>query len=362
MGGLGIEYTAINTDIQALEASRAPNRVQVGVELTRGLGAGGNAELGERSAVESEAVVRACVRNADLIIVTAGMGGGTGSGAAPVVARYAREVGTPLTLGVVTLPFAFEGRKRLLAAEKAVEELSRYVDSLVVVPNNNLLGLVSENTPLRDSFRQADEVLRQAVQAVTDLVTVPGLVNVDFADVQAVMQNSGTAMIGMGSATGRSRAEDAAAMAASSPLLDQSIHAATGIVFNVTGGDDMTLSEINTVSEMVTSLADPSANIIFGAVVDPAMRGELQVTIIATGFDGGGPAWGAPRSAAAAASAPPPPPAWGGAAPPPPPAWGGAAPPPPEGAAAVSLPPQRAFSRREPQRRGLWGRVRSWFD
>eukprot|EP00793_Prasinoderma_coloniale_P005168 PRCOL_00000929-RA len=280
----GVEYAAINTDIQALEESLAQSRVQIGVELTRGLGCGGSGEIGERAAVESEGLLRECVKDADLVVVTAGMGGGTGSGAAPVTARFAREAGTPLTLGVVTTPFAFEGRRRLVASEAAVSELSQYVDSLVVVPNNNLLGLVPENTPLKESFNVADDVLRQAVQAVTDIITVPGLVNVDFADVQAVMQNSGTAMLGMGEASGRSRAEDAAYAASNAPLLDQSIQSANGIVFNVTGGEDMTLSEINTVSEVVTSLADPSANIIFGAVVDPAMRGTLKVTIIATGF------------------------------------------------------------------------------
>ncbi|KAA6424896.1 MAG: plastid division [Trebouxia sp. A1-2] len=286
----GVEFWAVNTDAQALENSLAMNKVQLGSELTRGLGTGGNPELGEQAAQESLEALGASVGNADmasvvhlLVFITAGMGGGTGTGGAPVVARMSKDAGI-LTVGVVTYPFTFEGRRRGLQAHDGIETLRKNVDTLIVIPNDRLLDVVGEATPLQDAFLLADDVLRQGVQGISDIITIPGLVNVDFADVKSIMCNSGTAMLGVGVSTGKNRAEEAAMAATSAPLIETSIEKATGIVYNITGGRDLTLQEVNRVSEVVTSLADQSANVIFGAVIDDQYEGEVHVTIIATGF------------------------------------------------------------------------------
>ncbi|KAG5017571.1 hypothetical protein AAZX31_08G311500 [Glycine max] len=279
----GVEFYAINTDAQALLHSSAENPIKIGELLTRGLGTGGNPRLGEQAAEESKEAIANALQGSDLVFVTAGMGGGTGSGAAPVVARIAKEAGY-LTVGVVTYPFSFEGRKRSLQALEAIEKLQKNVDTLIVIPNDRLLDMADEQTPLQDAFRLADDVLRQGVQGISDIITIPGLVNVDFADVKAVMKDSGTAMLGVGVSSSKNRAEEAAEQATLAPLIGSSIQSATGVVYNITGGKDITLQEVNRVSQVVTSLADPSANIIFGAVVDDRYNGEIHVTIIATGF------------------------------------------------------------------------------
>ncbi|KAH1263775.1 Cell division protein FtsZ 1, chloroplastic [Glycine max] len=294
----GVDFYAINTDAQALLNSAAENPIKIGEVLTRGLGTGGNPLLGEQAAEESRDAIADALKGSDLVFITAGMGGGTGSGAAPVVAQISKEAGY-LTVGVVTYPFSFEGRKRslqagvlfsrylgmwLLKAFEAIERLQKNVDTLIVIPNDRLLDIADEQMPLQDAFRLADDVLRQGVQGISDIITVPGLVNVDFADVKAVMKDSGTAMLGVGFSSGKNRAEEAAEQATLAPLIGSSIQSATGVVYNITGGKDITLQEVNRVSQVVTSLADPSANIIFGAVVDDRYTGEIHVTIIATGF------------------------------------------------------------------------------
>lgn len=279
----GVEFYAVNTDSQALLQSSAKKRVQIGEQLTRGLGTGGNPELGEQAAEESNTAICAALADSDLVFIAAGMGGGTGSGAAPVVARLSKDAGY-LTVGVVTYPFSFEGRRRAVQALEAIEKLQGSVDTLIVIPNDRLLDVATAQTPLQEAFLLADDVLRQGIQGISDIITIPGLVNVDFADVKAIMKDSGTAMLGVGVSTGKNRAEEAALQATSSPLIERSIERATGIVYNVTGGKDLTLQEVNRVSQIVTSLADPSANIIFGAVIDDRYTGEIHVTIIATGF------------------------------------------------------------------------------
>ncbi|KAJ6819619.1 cell division protein FtsZ-like protein 1, chloroplastic-like isoform X1 [Iris pallida] len=279
----GVDFYAINTDAQALLNSAAKNPLQIGELITRGLGAGGNPLLGEEAAEESREAIHNALKDSDLVFITAGMGGGTGSGAAPVVAQISKEAGY-LTVGVVTYPFSFEGRKRSLQALEAIEKLQKSVDTLIVIPNDRLLDVVDEQTPLQDAFLFADDVLRQGVQGISDIITIPGLVNVDFADVKAVMKNSGTAMLGVGASSSKNRAQEAAEQATLAPLIGSSIESATGVVYNITGGKDITLQEVNKVSQVVTSLADPSANIIFGAVVDDRYTGEIHVTIIATGF------------------------------------------------------------------------------
>ncbi|XP_049398608.1 cell division protein FtsZ homolog 1, chloroplastic-like [Solanum stenotomum] len=279
----GVDFYAINTDTQALSQSTAENPIQIGELLTRGLGTGGNPLLGEQAAEESKESIANTLKGSDMVFITAGMGGGTGSGAAPVVAQIAKEAGY-LTVGVVTYPFSFEGRKRSLQALEAIEKLQKNVDTLVVIHNDRLLDIADEQTPLQNAFLLADDVLCQGVQGISDIITIPGLVNVDFADVKAIMKNSGTAMLGVGASSSRNRAEEAAEQATLAPLIGSSIQSATGIVYNITGGKDITLQEVNIVSQVVTSLADPSANIIFGAVVDERFNGEIHVTIIATGF------------------------------------------------------------------------------
>ncbi|XP_073302067.1 cell division protein FtsZ homolog 1, chloroplastic-like [Primulina huaijiensis] len=279
----GVDFYAINTDVQALLQSAAETPIQIGELLTRGLGTGGNPLLGEQAAEESKEVIANALKGSDMVFITAGMGGGTGSGAAPVVAKIAKDAGY-LTVGVVTYPFSFEGRRRSLQALEAIEKLRKNVDTLIVIPNDRLLDISGVHTPLQDAFLLADDVLRQGVQGISDIIMIPGLVNVDFADVKAVMKDSGTAMLGVGVSSSKNRAEEAAEQATFTPLIGSSIQSATGVVYNITGGKDMTLQEVNRVSQVVTSLADPSANIIFGAVVDERYNGELHVTIIATGF------------------------------------------------------------------------------
>lgn len=279
----GVEFYAINTDSQALVHSSAQNPLQIGQLLTRGLGTGGNPLLGEQAAEESKEAIATALKGSDLVFITAGMGGGTGSGAAPVVAQISKQAGY-LTVGVVTYPFSFEGRKRSLQALEAIDKLQQNVDTLIVIPNDRLLDIADEQTPLQDAFLLADDVLRQGVQGISDIITIPGLVNVDFADVKAVMKDSGTAMLGVGVSSSKNRAVEAAEQATLAPLIGSSIESATGVVYNITGGRDITLQEVNKVSQVVTSLADPSANIIFGAVVDDRYNGEIHVTIIATGF------------------------------------------------------------------------------
>jgi cell division protein FtsZ len=263
----GVEFWSLNTDAQALVQSEADNRIQIGRDTTRGLGTGGNPELGRAAAEESINEITEAVAGADLVFITAGMGGGTGSGSAPVVARIAKDAGT-LTVGVVTQPFSFEGRRRQEQAKAYIEQMRANVDTLIVIPNDRLLDAVKTNTPLQQAFLLADDVLRQGVQGISDIITISGLVNVDFADVSTVMRDSGTAMLGVGQAQGTDRAVEAAMAAISMPLIEHSIDLCSGIVFNITGGKDLSLQEVSAVSDVVTSMAAPDANIIFGAVVD----------------------------------------------------------------------------------------------
>ncbi|HEY9796948.1 MAG TPA: cell division protein FtsZ [Leptolyngbyaceae cyanobacterium] len=281
----GVEFWSINTDAQALAQASAPKRLQMGQKLTRGLGAGGNPAIGQKAAEESRDEIAHALENADLVFITAGMGGGTGTGAAPIVAEVAKEMGS-LTVGVVTRPFTFEGRRRTTQAEEGIAALQSRVDTLIVIPNNKLLSVISEQTPVQEAFRVADDILRQGVQGISDIITIPGLVNVDFADVRAVMADAGSALMGIGVGSGKSRAREAAMAAISSPLLESSIEGARGVVFNITGGSDLTLHEVNAAAETVYEVVDPNANIIFGAVIDDRLQGEIRITVIATGFSG----------------------------------------------------------------------------
>jgi cell division protein FtsZ len=284
-GVTGIEFWAINTDAQALAESAAPQRLQIGQKLTRGLGAGGNPAIGQKAAEESREEIAHALENTDLVFITAGMGGGTGTGAAPIVAEVAKEIGC-LTVGVVTRPFTFEGRRRTNQAEDGVGNLQSRVDTLIVIPNNQLLSVISTETPMQDAFQMADDVLRQGVQGISDIITVPGLINVDFADVRAIMADAGSALMGIGIGTGKSRAKEGAIAAISSPLLESSIEGAKGVVLNITGGNDLTLHEVNAAADIIYEIVDPNANIIFGAVIDERLQGEIRVTVIATGFSG----------------------------------------------------------------------------
>ncbi len=281
----GVEFWSINTDSQALAQNAAPRRLQMGQKLTRGLGAGGNPAIGQKAAEESREEIAHAIENADLVFITAGMGGGTGTGAAPIVAEVAKEMGA-LTVGVVTRPFTFEGRRRTSQAEEGIAALQSRVDTLIVIPNNKLLSVINEQTPVQEAFRVADDILRQGVQGISDIITIPGLVNVDFADVRAVMADAGSALMGIGIGSGKSRAREAASQAISSPLLEASIDGARGVVLNITGGSDLTLHEVNAAAETVYEVVDPNANIIFGAVIDDKMQGEVRITVIATGFSG----------------------------------------------------------------------------
>ena len=279
-----VEFIAVNTDRQTLNTSRAGSKIQIGEKITRGLGAGANPDIGAQSAEESRSEIAEVLKGADMVFVTAGMGGGTGTGAAPVVAAIAKELGI-LTIGVVTKPFTFEGKKRLAQAERGIASLKGKVDTLVVIPNDKLLQVIDRKTSIVEAFRMADDVLRQGVQGISDLIAVPGLINLDFADVKTIMLNQGMAHMGIGVASGENRAEDAAKQAIQSPLLETSIEGAKGVIINITGGPDIGLLEANTAAELVQRSADPEANIIFGTVTDESMGEEIQITVIATGFE-----------------------------------------------------------------------------
>ncbi|HIK30600.1 MAG TPA: cell division protein FtsZ [Oscillatoriales cyanobacterium M59_W2019_021] len=279
----GIEFWTVNTDAQALTNATAPKRLQIGQKLTRGLGAGGNPAIGQKAAEESRDELTAALDSADLVFITAGMGGGTGTGAAPIVAEIAKEAGA-LTVGIVTRPFLFEGRRRAEQAKQGIEALQSRVDTLIVIPNDKLLSVIPEHTPVQDAFQYADEILRQGVQGISDIITIPGLVNVDFADIRAVMADAGSALMGIGHGSGKSRAREAAMAAISSPLLEASVEGAQGVVFNITGGNDLTLHEVTAAAEIIYEVVDPNANIIFGAVLDERLQGEVTMTVIATGF------------------------------------------------------------------------------
>ena len=279
----GVEFIAINTDRQALVLSKAGSKIQIGEKITRGLGAGANPDIGAQAAEESKAEIQEALRGADMVFVTAGMGGGTGTGAAPIVAACAKEMGI-LTIGVVTKPFTFEGKKRLAQAERGIESLKGKVDTLVVIPNDKLLQIIDRKTSIIDAFRMADDVLRQGVQGISDLIANPGLVNLDFADVKTIMLNTGMAHMGIGRASGENRAEDAAKQAIQSPLLETSIEGARGVIINITGSSSLGLQEVNTAAELVQRSVDPEANIIFGTVIDESLEDELLITVIATGF------------------------------------------------------------------------------
>ncbi|KAI8014084.1 hypothetical protein LOK49_LG05G00938 [Camellia lanceoleosa] len=281
----GVEFWIVNTDVQAMRMSPVfpEHRLQIGQELTRGLGAGGNPDIGMNAAKESKESIEEAVYGSDMVFVTAGMGGGTGTGGAPVIAGITKSMGI-LTVGIVTTPFSFEGRRRAVQAQEGIAALRDNVDTLIVIPNDKLLTAVSPSTPVTEAFNLADDILRQGVRGISDIITIPGLVNVDFADVRAIMANAGSSLMGIGTATGKSRARDAALNAVQSPLLDIGIERATGIVWNITGGSDLTLFEVNAAAEVIYDLVDPTANLIFGAVIDPALSGQVSITLIATGF------------------------------------------------------------------------------
>ncbi|NOS82467.1 MAG: cell division protein FtsZ [Nitrospira sp.] len=299
MSGLArVDFIAANTDLQALDRSRASYKVQLGPERTRGLGAGAKPEVGKDSALESKDQIRECLEGADMVFVTAGMGGGTGTGAAPIVASIARELGI-LTVGVVTKPFSYEGHRRMVHADEGIRDLRRHVDTLLVIPNQRLLGIVDKATPLLEAFKVADDVLRQAIQGIADVITTTGHVNVDFADVRTVMSHTGRAVMGMGVARGTNRAIEAAQKAICSPLLEEgSVEGARGVLLNITGGPNMSLHEIEEAATIVQQTVDPEANIIVGQVINPDMGDDLVVTVIATGFDWEGPSSQVPVAAA----------------------------------------------------------------
>lgn len=280
----GVEFVAVNTDAQALFHSEAPIKIQIGKETTRGLGAGSDPELGRRAIEENKDEIYEALRDADMVFVTCGMGGGTGTGAGPGIAAIAKELGA-LTVGIVTKPFSFEGLRRQKTAELGIEEIKDRVDTLIVIPNDKLLQVIDKKTSLLDAFSVVDDVLRQAVQGISDLITYHGMINVDFADVKAIMDSSGTALMGIGRGTGESRAIEAARQAIDSPLLELTIDGAKGILFNITGSPDLSMYEIDEAAKIITEAADKDANIIFGAVIDDAMQSEVKITVIATGFD-----------------------------------------------------------------------------
>ncbi|MFC4557022.1 cell division protein FtsZ [Virgibacillus kekensis] len=280
----GVEFIAVNTDAQALNLSKAETKLQIGGKLTRGLGAGANPEVGKKAAEENKEQLEEVLQGADMIFVTAGMGGGTGTGAAPVIAQIAKELGA-LTVGVVTRPFTFEGKRRSTQAVTGIDSLKSSVDTLIVIPNDRLLEIVDKNTPMLEAFREADNVLRQGVQGISDLIAKPGLINVDFADVKTIMFDKGSALMGIGVATGENRATEAAKKAISSPLLETSIDGAHGILMNITGGANLSLYEVQEAADLVTSAADNEVNVIFGSVINENLKDEIVVTVIATGFD-----------------------------------------------------------------------------
>ncbi len=281
----GVEFISVNTDAQALNLSLAPTKIQVGNSLTRGLGAGANPEVGEKAAEESRDEILEHLKGADMVFITAGMGGGTGTGGAPVVAQCAKEIGA-LTVGVVTKPFGFEGRRRMTTAIQGIQNLQAHVDTLIVIPNDRLLQVVERDTSILEAFRVADDVLRHGVQGISDLVCVPGLINLDFADVRTIMMDTGSALMGIGIGHGEDRAVQAAKQAISSPLLETGIDGARAVLMNITGGGDLGLFEVDAATETVMEAADPDANIIWGAVIDDDLEDTVQITVIATGFDG----------------------------------------------------------------------------
>ena len=281
----GVEFIIANTDVQSLDKSECPGKVQIGGELTRGLGAGSNPETGRNAAEESENIIRDMLDGSDMVFITAGMGGGTGTGAAPVISRIAKETGA-LTVGVVTKPFPFEGKRRMKQAEEGIAELKAVVDTLIVIPNQKLLSYVGQQTSFKEAFSMVDDILKQAVCSISDLIVIPGLINLDFADVKCIMGSMGKALMGSGIAAGENRAVEAAQKAISSPLLDEAtVDGARGILINITGGENLTLMEINEASEMIQKNAHEDAHIIFGSVIDQQMEDEMRVTVIATGFD-----------------------------------------------------------------------------
>jgi cell division protein FtsZ len=281
---MGVEFIAVNTDAQALLQSDAPHKIRIGDKITRGLGAGGDPTIGQRAAEDDAEKIYEALKDSDMVFITAGMGGGTGSGAAPIIADVARDLGA-LTIGVVTKPFSFEGARRRLNAEKASENLRDKVDTLITIPNDRLKDVVQKDTSIVEAFRVVDDVLRQGVQGISDLITVPGLINLDFADVRTVMKSAGSALMGIGRAAGEGRAAKAAHEAIASPLLEVNIAGAQGVLFNITGGPDLSLFEVDEAAEIIKATADPEANIIFGTVIDERMGDELSITVIATGFD-----------------------------------------------------------------------------
>ena len=286
-GVRGVEFIVANTDAQALEDSEADVTLQIGTDLTKGLGAGANPDVGHGAAAESRDAIKDALKGADMVFVTAGEGGGTGTGAAPVIADIAKNEIGALTVGVVTRPFSFEGSQRSRSADSGIAHLRENVDTLIVIPNERLLSVVERRTTILEAFQEADNVLRQGVQGITDLITIPGLINLDFADVRTIMENSGSALMGIGTASGETRAVDAAEQAISSPLLEESIDGATGILLSISGGSDLGLFELNEAAEVVSAAADEGANIIFGSVVDESLGDSVRVTVIATGFDRG---------------------------------------------------------------------------
>ena len=280
----GVEFISINTDLQALLASKAPTKIQIGEKLTKGLGSGADPSIGEQAAEESYDKIRDLLIDTDMVFITAGFGGGTGTGASPIIAQIAKETGA-LTVAVVTKPFSFEGTRRMIQAEEGIDKLKDKVDTLIIIPNDRLLDIIDPKDTLQDAFRVADSVLNQGVQGISDLITVPGLINVDFADVRSIMINAGTALMGTGQASGENRASQAARMAITSPLLETSIDGARGILFNITGGSNMTMFEVNEAAKLIADAADADANIIFGATIREDMKDEIKISVIATGFD-----------------------------------------------------------------------------
>ncbi|MEK7616825.1 MAG: cell division protein FtsZ [Patescibacteria group bacterium] len=280
----GVDFVAVNTDVQALMSNQSPTKVQIGENLTKGLGSGGDPEIGREAAEESSQKLEDVLQDADMVFLTAGMGGGTGTGSIPIVAQLAKNLGA-LTVAVVTKPFAFEGTRRLIVAEEGVEKLKDKVDALIVIPNQRLLESVEKNMTLQEAFKLADSVLGQGVQGISDLITVPGLINVDFADVKAIMSNAGSALMGIGLAGGENRAAAAARMAIASPLLEVSIEGAKGVLFNIVGGPDLSMAEVNEAAQIIAQAADPDANIIFGATVKDDQLDQVKISVIATGFD-----------------------------------------------------------------------------
>ena len=279
----GVQFLSVNTESQVLELSKADVTIQIGEKVTKGLGAGANPQIGEAAAQESREDIIKALEGADMVFVTAGMGGGTGTGAAPIVAECAKEVGA-LTVGVVTKPFAFEGKRRRAAAEKGIEFLTQKVDTIIVIPNDKLLQVVDKKCSVSDAFSKADEVLRQGIKGISDLIQIPGLINLDFADVKTIMTNQGEALMGIGEGTGENRAADAAKMAINSPLLETSIDGAKGILLNISGSSDLGIFEVNEAAQIISDAADPDANIIFGSVIDESLGDKVQVTVVATGF------------------------------------------------------------------------------